>query len=284
MPDEDKQELVRQGQVLSPAPAATEVEVWKRPKVRIFVSGAVLVGFAAWLGSNFFQLRGYVNLLASRVDLAICTLCLIVWLWIWARNIKNPKILMPSLLTLGLVVVALFVDQKTLPPIKSTVTEPSQPKSDPNVPVSPHSDSKPQLTPRSIQPSVRRTQPKPSPAISISSQKEVASADLKYPYGLEVVVTTTKEVSPTALRIKFSEDISKMYGTPPGMIYTKAQGGIEVNHPNIVFIQWATPSFSVEGPLKVTVFSAAPVRAIGIESVPFNFPLPEGSLKNLAEE
>jgi hypothetical protein len=108
--------------------------------------------------------------------------------------------------------------------------------------------------------------------IRIASQKQVASADSHLPFGLEVVLVTDKDVSPTALTIRFSGEVGKLYGHPPGQIYTKAQGGIMVSSPHTVLIQWETPAFSVEEPVVLTVYSKTYVQAEKVESVPFNFP------------
>ena len=62
-------------------------KAWKAIK---FVSVVSLLSFAAWLFQNFLQLRGVVNLLASRVDLAILGLCLLFALYVltieWQRK------------------------------------------------------------------------------------------------------------------------------------------------------------------------------------------------------
>jgi len=141
----------------------------------------------------------------------------------------------------------------------------------------PTADSKPRDTPKAKKP----TSPIPAPVatIQIGSQKEVASADAEFPYGREVILTTTKDVSPTALRVRFSGEVSKMYGNPPGMMFQMAQGGIETEHPDTVRIQWSAPPFSIAEPVKITVYSKNFIEAIHIESVPFSFPLPQGYLK-----
>jgi hypothetical protein len=116
---------------------------------------------------------------------------------------------------------------------------------------------------------------KPLASIRIASQKQVASADPEFPFGLEVVLVTDTDVSPTSLIIKFSGEIGKLYGHAPGTIYTESQGGIIANTPDSILIEWRTPAFSVTEPVVLTIYSRAYITAEKIESVPFTFPYPE---------
>jgi hypothetical protein len=95
------------------------------------------------------------------------------------------------------------------------------------------------------------------------------------PYGLEVVLTTTNDFSPAALEIVFSGSVGKMFGHPPGVIFTEAQGGIIASQPNTVLLEWQTPPFSVAEPIVITVYSKNYITATAIKSVPFSFPFPE---------
>jgi hypothetical protein len=125
---------------------------------------------------------------------------------------------------------------------------------------------------------VKREAIPPLASIKIASQKQIASADSQLPYGLEVILTTSRDISPTALTIKFSGEVGKMYGHPSGTQFTEAQGGIIAQSPDTILIQWQTPAFSVAEPVVLTVFSKNYIQAKKIESVPFNFPYP-GQLK-----
>ncbi len=115
----------------------------------------------------------------------------------------------------------------------------------------------------------------PLTSIQIASQKQVASADSEFPYGLELVITTSKDVSPTAIKIIFSGTVGKMYGHPPGQIFSKAQGGIIASNRRDVLIEWETPPFSVAEPITLTVYSKRYIQAEKIQNVPFSFPYPE---------
>jgi hypothetical protein len=115
VPEDDSREIVRKGEVLPPAPIAEEINFWRRRQVRVYGSGLFLLGIAAWLGQNFFQLRGYVNLLASRIDLYCAAALVVLWIWIWARNIAAPKILLPAMASVLIFIMAFAMDRLTLP-------------------------------------------------------------------------------------------------------------------------------------------------------------------------
>jgi len=74
--------------VRPPAPPSEGVNFFgmrMAPKAAKIVKGITatgLLGLAAWLLQNFLQLRGLVNLLASRIDLAFLVLCLFVFVWV----------------------------------------------------------------------------------------------------------------------------------------------------------------------------------------------------------
>lgn len=127
MPEHEQVEsmgLVPQDKVVPVTPIDTEIRYWNRPALRIGVGGVVLGGVAAWLGSQFFQLRGYVNIAASRIDLVLVALCVIAWIWILARNIPKPKTLLPSIGTVVVLALAVGVDQLTLSRTKSASVSP----------------------------------------------------------------------------------------------------------------------------------------------------------------
>jgi hypothetical protein len=57
------------------------------------VSFASLAGFGAWLFSNFLQLRGVVDLLASRIDLVVLGACLFGMVWILTITMSRKRTL-----------------------------------------------------------------------------------------------------------------------------------------------------------------------------------------------
>ena len=64
------------------------------------------LSFAGWLLQNFFQLRGIVNLLASRIDLAFLAICLVGVLWVLTLASRYKlvlRIIIGPLLILGVV-------------------------------------------------------------------------------------------------------------------------------------------------------------------------------------
>lgn len=127
---------------------------------------------------------------------------------------------------------------------------------------------------------VRPSLPKPSADIRISSQKPIASADPSMPYGLEVVVTTDKDISPVAFNFIFSGEVAKVQAIPVQGPYTEEQGGIIVTTPNVVFYQRQSPAFVAAVPMVLYVYSKSYIEMKRIESVPFNFPHSANELRD----
>lgn len=75
-----------------------------------------LLSFAGWLLQNFLQLRGVVDLIASRVCLALLWLCLCVVVWIATAAIGRRLILRILLVLLSLVIVV-WLDQWAPKPV-----------------------------------------------------------------------------------------------------------------------------------------------------------------------
>lgn len=119
MPEEPDQkevtELVPRGEVLPAVPSGIRISFWNRPTGRIVATGLCLLPIASVLAQNFFQLRGYVNILASRIVLYLAAACVSGWLWIWARNTQKPRILWPIIATLVIFAAAFGLDWKTSP-------------------------------------------------------------------------------------------------------------------------------------------------------------------------
>jgi hypothetical protein len=115
MPEDGNRELVRAGEVLPPAPIVDDNSFWRRSRVRAWGSALFLLGIAGWLGQNFFQLRGYVNLLASRIDLYCAAGLVACAIWIWARNAAVPKFWIPLIGSILIFAIAVALDLLTLP-------------------------------------------------------------------------------------------------------------------------------------------------------------------------
>jgi hypothetical protein len=129
MPENEHQEIVRsEGEVLPARPIKTTLPMWKQPAVRIIGGGICLLSIAGWLGSNFFQLRGYVNLLVSRIDLYLAALCVVLFAWVCAMNVPRRKFLIPSALTLLIFGAAYGLDRLTLPKKASVAPSLAAPK------------------------------------------------------------------------------------------------------------------------------------------------------------
>ena len=92
-----------------------DIPFLKRPGVRVVGSGLFTVVLAGWLIQNFLQLRGYVNITASRIDLVLIVVCVTGCVWIWARNTRKRMLLVPVILTILVVASAIGADRMTLP-------------------------------------------------------------------------------------------------------------------------------------------------------------------------
>lgn len=102
------------------------VSPWKKPIVRIFSAGFLLAPFA-WLLSNFFQLRGFVNLAASRFDLVLATVCLLALVCIVCANLPKWKWRIGLPVFIFICIGATLLDRATLPPpIAKASSSPSQ--------------------------------------------------------------------------------------------------------------------------------------------------------------
>ena len=85
------------------------VGFWKRPIVRTGAAMVLLAPCWAFL-SQFAQLRGYVNITASRVDLVIATILLLVMEWVFSLNLSRWRKTVGWGLTLITACCALAVD------------------------------------------------------------------------------------------------------------------------------------------------------------------------------
>lgn len=104
------------------------VQVWRwrvTPKAATIIKGAAtlsLLGVAGWLLQNFLQLRGVVNLLASRIDLAF--LAVIVFLAGCALTIGLPhKKAWRMVIGIAVAIVALLVDLVAPKPTNVTTAQ-----------------------------------------------------------------------------------------------------------------------------------------------------------------
>ena len=91
-------------------PNELPVTIWHRqfpPKAAWFIKAGITLpslAFAGWLFQNFLQLRGFVNLIASRIDLAFLALSLFVVVWgltIGVRSKKRWRALAAIIIALG---------------------------------------------------------------------------------------------------------------------------------------------------------------------------------------
>jgi len=120
MPEEPEQmevkELAPEGEVLPALPIDIEIPLWKRPGVRAGGIIAFLLGLSGWLLTNFFQVRGFVSIPASRIDLYLAAVLVIAVVWILARNIQRPRIGWPIAISVLILALACGLDRLTMPP------------------------------------------------------------------------------------------------------------------------------------------------------------------------
>jgi hypothetical protein len=119
----DKPELLPRDSAAEPVSRwfPRDKPAWKRPGSRIIVFGCFGLGGALWLLSQFFQLRGFVNVLASRICLVGIVISLAVPLWVWVWNLRKLRFVTGLSLTVLLIIGAVFSDRITLPSPKSII-------------------------------------------------------------------------------------------------------------------------------------------------------------------
>jgi hypothetical protein len=87
--DEKLPEIVQRGGQRLDARSTWDIV---NPSVRPLVKVASLlacISVAGWFFQNFLQLRGFVDLLASRIDLGLMTTAVLIGAWITTTNVRN---------------------------------------------------------------------------------------------------------------------------------------------------------------------------------------------------
>jgi hypothetical protein len=116
---EESKQIVRSEP--SPVQAAVPTLQHRIPaKYLPYVKGAVglsLLGFAGWLLQNFLQLRGIVNLLASRIDLGFLFLALVSLGCLMTATFKWRKLYWSATVILCLLVVVCLDEWAPKPPL-----------------------------------------------------------------------------------------------------------------------------------------------------------------------
>jgi hypothetical protein len=97
-------------EVISDQPKKVQIGPWAVSKAqakRIFkISSSLgLLTFAGWLLQNFLQLRGVVDLVASRIDLAVMLVALLGVVWIATASLKRRGLIR----ILGVIILVLGV-------------------------------------------------------------------------------------------------------------------------------------------------------------------------------
>jgi hypothetical protein len=109
-------EKTSRAEVLPPEKRDSEkMAFFKRPIVQVVGGAICLLSIAAWFVSNFFQLRGYVNVLASRIDLGIAVVLILAFVWIAARNLPKYRMMAGVIGSLIVIVAGFTLDRITLP-------------------------------------------------------------------------------------------------------------------------------------------------------------------------
>lgn len=91
---------------------------WQQPGTRVILAGVGGFEVCLWSASQFLQLRGYVNLTASRVPLAMLAAGALAPLLTLAFNLPSRRKLWATLFVLGVASLAIAIDRVTLPPPK----------------------------------------------------------------------------------------------------------------------------------------------------------------------
>lgn len=104
------------------------------------------------------------------------------------------------------------------------------------------------------------------------TQHRVASDKPEMPYGLEVVVQTDTTIQPVAIVIECNGEISEGHAGLGAGAYTKTKQGVLVDHPNWFLLSWETPAFTPSTPIRATLFSKGPIRAVSVRQVEYSWP------------
>jgi hypothetical protein len=135
--DEENQSLERPGEkevfknppegiILPPQDSVSATFI--RPVARIVsgIGGVFLLSAAVWFFTNFLQLRGFVNLLASRIALGAAVVCVMGFIGICAANLPKRRILVGLGAGALALAVAFVVDRVTLPPTTRQAAVPTR--------------------------------------------------------------------------------------------------------------------------------------------------------------
>jgi hypothetical protein len=111
---------------------APHKKVFEKPGVRLAVGAAALLPFVLFLLSNFFQLRGFVDLTASRIDLGVAVILLLGLVYVFAFNLPSRRLPTAAIGCVLVLVAAFGLDRLTLspkvaPPAPPVVVNHSQP-------------------------------------------------------------------------------------------------------------------------------------------------------------
>jgi hypothetical protein len=119
MAETDPNRLIpHQGEILPPKKHtdwyATTTDYIRRPAVR-WVGSLSLLGFAGYCASQFVQLRGIVNIPASRIFLYVGAIALTLLAWGIVSNL--PRFRKTAAVSLALIIwiAALVIDMKSVP-------------------------------------------------------------------------------------------------------------------------------------------------------------------------
>ena len=125
------------------------------------VAGTAGVAYLFWqMFSNFFQVRGIVNLLISRIDLVGMGVCAVLMVLIWSINSK--RIWVRVGFSVALAVVAIIAIDRIAP--KPTIVAFNRPQSKPEPQPLPHPTETPYDSPEKIpKPSIAKSKPIFSP-------------------------------------------------------------------------------------------------------------------------
>jgi hypothetical protein len=91
-------------------------KLFSKPGVRLVAGAAVLLPSLPFLLSNFFQLRGFVNLAASRIDLGVAVVLLLGFVCVIAADLPSRRFATAAMGCLLVLVAAFGLDRFTLPP------------------------------------------------------------------------------------------------------------------------------------------------------------------------
>lgn len=125
-------------------------------------------------------------------------------------------------------------------------------------------------------PSESRAKNQPAPMLAhirIADQKQVVSTLSDFPYAWQVVLQTDQEIAPVAFELICDGNVGRGEANfNGGAVFTQSKSGGMDNAPNTFGFEWATPAFTPNNPIIVTLWSKSPLKVLSIQKIDYQWP------------